>query len=315
MKIAVFGGSRFTGAALINELFQNYPIDTIHILNRGVSKDAIDFGQWPGKIVKHAVDRKIINAFSEKVNKIAADNIDAVIDFSGYTKEQIIPAIKAFSKKIKHYIFISTGSVYGNLKQLPASELHPLDNTEQNCQYGRDKIECENELLKAHKNGDFNVTIFRPTYIYGPNDYTMRFFYFIDKIHKGSPVLIPAERDFIFNAVYVNDLAKQIRLGLFNSSFYGEAFNAAAGESIKFSELLNLTGKALSKEVNIKYVSAGEFEKMSPDAAFPYDTGDLDFDCSKMKATLGKTKFPFTPYENAVRETVQWHFDRRDIIR
>lgn len=315
MKIAILGGSRLIGTALVEHLADAFPGCELHLVNRGVTPAAFDYEKtWPGRVFRHIADRSSPLNFCDSLEKVAQKKIDAVVDISCYTKEELTPAIRAFAKKTARYLFVSTCSVYGALKYLPASEEHPLDSGETNSMYGREKIKCEKELLYSAKMGDFGVTIVRPTYVYGPHDYTGRLFHFIDRIEKGVPVFIPGGgQDPMFNAVYVKDLARQISGVLFAEGARNQIYNAASNDSIYFSEFLGLIGDVIGREVRIVHLAGDEYKKAVPGVVFPYTRCHTAFDAGKMKALLGEENFPFTPYRDAIAETVSWHRSRGDL--
>jgi len=315
MKIAILGGSRLIGSSLVPLLAEKHPGSEIHIINRGVTPAVWDYEKkWPGRVYRHIADRSSPLNFCDALEKIAAKKIDAVIDLSCYSKDELTPAIRAFSKKTAQYIFISTCSVYGVLKYIPATEEHPLDNGESNSMYGREKIKCEKELLYCSKNKDFEVTIIRPTYIYGPHDYTERLFYFIDRIYKEIPIFIPSGgQDPMFNAVYVKDLAAQISGTLLNTAAFGQIYNAASNDSLNFSEFLKIIGKCLGKEVKIVYLNGEEYKKATGGLSFPYTWYHTAFDAGKLKGLFGEENFPFTPYARAISETADWHVSRSEL--
>jgi len=315
MKIAILGGSRLIGASLVPSLMKKFAGAELHLINRGVTPPPIDYDSvWPQKVFRHIADRSSPLEFNASLEKIAGLNFDAVIDCSCYAKDELTPAIRAFSKKITHYVFISTASVYGTLKYAPATELHPLDNSENNSMYGREKIKCEKELLYSAKNGDFAVTIIRPTYIYGPFDYTNRLFYFIDRIYKKIPIFIPSGgQDSLYNSVYVKDLADQIAGLSMNPSAYNQIYNSASRDSVNFSSYLNLLGTALEREVKIVYISAEEYKKASGGLVFPYSWYHAAYDCAKMKELFGEDSFPATDYLSGFVETIKWHKSHGDL--
>lgn len=316
MKFVVLGGSRLIGSAVVPMLLEKFQGSEVHLVNRGVTPLPFEYEEkWPGRVFRHIADRSSPLNFRDSLEAVAARGMDVVLDLSGYTKDEITPAIRAFAKRVKHYIFISTCSVYGNLSFVPATEDHPLDHGETNSMYGREKIKCEKELLYSAKIGDFALTILRPTYIYGPYDHTLRMFYLLDRIKKDVPIFIPSEgNDPLFNMLFVKDLAEQIRLVITNDKFKNGVFNAASNDSINFSEILNTIGDCLGKdEVKIVYVSKDEFKKATGGLLFPYTWHHAAYDCAKMKAVTGDDAFPFTPYAKAISETIRWHESRGEL--
>lgn len=70
----------------------------------------------------------------------------------------------AFDRKIKHFIHVSSGKVYGNPDVLPIKE---DDQLMPNTPYGRDKLKSEKLCQKFLEKG-LPATIVRPTIITGP---------------------------------------------------------------------------------------------------------------------------------------------------
>lgn len=51
---------------------------------------------------------------------------DACVDVSGYTPRQVRPSAEALRGIVNLYLFISTGSVYGDAKQRPVTETNSM---------------------------------------------------------------------------------------------------------------------------------------------------------------------------------------------
>ncbi|MEZ7891970.1 MAG: NAD-dependent epimerase/dehydratase family protein [Candidatus Wallbacteria bacterium] len=316
MEIVILGGSKLIGTALIEELARQHNGIRIHVVNRGITPPFINYSKLKNcKVIKHIADRTSPLDFKETLEKITFKNkIDAVIDTSCYMPDELTPAIRAFSNKIKHYILISTCAVYGKLKYVPANEDHPLDISAENSMYGREKIKCEHEITDANKHKCFNTTILRPSYIYGPNDYTRRLFYFIDRIYNDIPILAPGEQtDFLFNAIYITDLAKQICMALLNEKFYGGVFNLSSSDSINFSDFLKLIGCAMNKEIKLMWIPKNDYKKITGELHFPYYISNAAYDCAKFRALCGEENFPFTPYYEGISQTIKWHREKKEL--
>lgn len=86
---------------------------------------------------------------------------DAVADFISFTPEHAAAAIKQFSGRTGQYVFISSASAYQKPPaRLPILESTPLRNPF--WQYSRDKIACEELLMRAYRDDGFPVTVVRP---------------------------------------------------------------------------------------------------------------------------------------------------------
>ena len=91
---------------------------------------------------------------------------DAVVDWIAFTPDHIERDIRLFRHRTRQFIFISSASAY----QKPAThylitESTPLANPY--WQYSRDKIACEERLMRAYREEGFPITIVRPSHTYG----------------------------------------------------------------------------------------------------------------------------------------------------
>lgn len=90
---------------------------------------------------------------------------DAVGEFIGFTVEHIQRDVRLFQGRTKQYLFISSASAY----QKPLSDPVITESTSlanPYWQYYRDKIECEEYLMKQYRENGFPVTIVRPSHTY-----------------------------------------------------------------------------------------------------------------------------------------------------
>ena len=91
-------------------------------------------------------------------------SFDVVVNFVVFTPEQIERDIELFQARALQYVFISSASVYHTPpRRLPVTESTPLVNPF--WQYSRDKIACEERLLRAYREQDFPFTIVRPSHL------------------------------------------------------------------------------------------------------------------------------------------------------
>jgi nucleoside-diphosphate-sugar epimerase len=95
-----------------------------------------------------------------------------------------------FSGRTRQYIFISSASAYQTPPvQLPVTESTPLHNPY--WAYSRNKIACEERLLRAYRQDGFPMTIVRPSHTYDktllPMDggYTV-----VNRMRQGKKVIV-----------------------------------------------------------------------------------------------------------------------------
>ena len=99
---------------------------------------------------------------------LAGQQFDVVVDFLAYTPEHVQADLDLFAGHIGQYMFISSASAYQTPPvTLPMRESTPLDNPV--WQYSRNKIACEELLLRAYRESQLPFTIVRPSHTYDPN--------------------------------------------------------------------------------------------------------------------------------------------------
>ena len=92
---------------------------------------------------------------------------DAVVDWVAFTPEHVQADIDTFRGRAGQYVFISSASAYQTPPaRLPIVESTPLRNPF--WAYSRDKIACEDLLVRAYREEGFPATIVRPSHTYDP---------------------------------------------------------------------------------------------------------------------------------------------------
>jgi 2'-hydroxyisoflavone reductase len=193
LKILILGGTGFTG-----------PHQVRYALARGHSITLFNRGKrpqdWPGEVEELVGDRN-----TGDVKALADREWDVCIDNPTSVPFWVRDAGKVLAGKVRHYIFISTISVYADNSQPGADETAKLaeytgadimketrDSLMANMElYGPMKAASEAEAIKQF--GADNVTIIRPGLIVGPGDETDRFSYWPVRIERGGEVLAPSK--------------------------------------------------------------------------------------------------------------------------
>lgn len=245
MKILVIGGTRFIGRHVVPRLLQAG--HEVTLFNRGYHPNP--FSRQVSVIVG---DRKVSGQLVEKTKTMS---FDAVIDMVAYTKEDMIEAIQAFSGKTKHFIFISTRSVYKQPVCVPIRENDPLEDNPV-MSYGFKKVEAESVLMQAYQSSGFPGTILRMPAIYGEFDYQVREWYFIKRLLDNQPhMLLPAYGLGVNHREYAGNIAEQVAFLLSKSESIGEIFNSGHMHFQSYRELVKMAAALMHKEIilyNIK---------------------------------------------------------------
>lgn len=202
MKILILGGTKFIGRHIADALLSGG--HSVSVLTRGRTPDDL-----PARVERLRGDRDDGPA---GLQALAGRRWDACVDVSGYTPRQVRPSAEALSGAVGRYVFISTGSVYGDAKLRPVRETNPrmppaaedvtvIDGDT----YGPLKVACEN-LVEAIYGG--RSTIIRPQIVAGPHDPSGRFTYWAQRSTLGGAMLAPGDGSDHVQVIDARDLAR-----------------------------------------------------------------------------------------------------------
>lgn len=304
MKVLVIGGSKFIGLNLILKLSE-YKHD-ITVINKDNRSNIFP------DTVKHIKGNRKNHEEVKRVFKYEA--FDVIFDICGFEPQDIDIFIDIFKDRIKQYIFCSTTSVYDfkKIRCFPIKENFPLKN-ESNSQdfeirYGSNKVLCEEKLLL---NGYFPVTIFRPSYVFGPYAYDYRVEYLLDRVIDGRTILIPQIGHNIVHFIHVYDLVDMFLSAMGNKDAYNQAYNAAGMETTTILNFIELCEDIIGRIVNIKsynpnsltdILTEEEINKITLTKVYPFS---LYFDFLKAKNELNwNPKFNLS---DGIRNTYEWY--------
>jgi len=239
---------------------------------------------------------------------------DAVVDFIAFKPNEIAQRQALFGERTEQYVFISSASVY----QKPATdylitESTPLVNPY--WEYARDKIACEEALLRAHRESAFPITIVRPSYTY---DRTLvplavnawgKTFTAVDRMRRGLPVIVPGDGLTLWTMTHSTDFARGLVGLLGQRAALGHAFHITSDEVLSWNQIYqavaDAAGVAAPKLVHLasEFIAAGV-----PEAAGSL-LGDKAncavFDNSNIKCFVAGYSASTRFYEG-MRESVAW---------
>lgn len=192
-NVLVLGGTRFFGKNLV-ELLLKEQIE-VTLLTRGQTED--EFGDQVKRLV---VDREDAVALEKAIGD---QQYDVVYDNICFTPQQAREAVAIFKHKAKRYILTSSLSVYdfgkGVLHEQDVDTHHyTIDkDPEAKLSYGEGKRQAEAVFFQQ---ADFPVAAVRFPIVLGPNDYTKRLHFHIERVLSGKVIgisNIEAQMNFI----------------------------------------------------------------------------------------------------------------------
>ena len=147
----------------------------------------------------------------------------------------------------KNFIFISSLSIFGPIREKDYSSICETDTPVPNTAYGVSKLKTE-EYLKRLKN--FPYVIFRPTGVYGPRE--KDYFLMVKSISNHVDFAAGFKRQDI-TFVYVNDLVQAVYLAIKKDVKYRSYF-VSDGEVYNSSTFSDLIRKELGNPWMIRFV-------------------------------------------------------------
>lgn len=230
-KILIIGGTYFAGRVFAMIASQNGY--SLSFINRG--RYSMDF---LGNVREYRCDRHDTDGLSA----LPFGEYDAVVDFCAYEPGDCASLIKALNMKASQYILLSTADVYSREIQGPKDESAPLQDHMGSCMaadYMWKKRNLETEAEQSCKELGIGLTVIRPAFIYGPFNYAPRESWFIEKIIKGQPILVPTDSDSEWNCVFVTDIARAICACIEKLDISaGQAYNLSGPEVITYKTFI-----------------------------------------------------------------------------
>ena len=244
MKILITGASGFIGSFIVEEALKK-GFDTWAAVRKSSSKEYLK-------------DERInfielnLSSKAQLIEQLRGHDFDYVVHAAGVTKclnkqdfhrintegtKNIIDAILELQMPLKRFVFVSSLSVFGAIKeQQPHDEIRETDIPQPNTEYGRSKLAAEKYLESLGSRVPY--IILRPTGVYGPRE--KDYFMMAKSIKQHSDFAVGYKRQDI-TFVYVSDVVQAIFLAL-DKGENGRKYFLSDGEvyqSTTFSDLIH----------------------------------------------------------------------------
>ena len=234
-NICILGGGGFVGHHLASVLVERGFHVRIPTRRREAVKDMLVLPE--AEIVEadiHANDRLAV----------LFEGMDVVVNLVGILHEDRHATFKDAHAELPRHILTACRST-GVRRLLHMSALG-ADNASRSV-YQRSKAAGETRVLAA-QGMDLDVTVFRPSVIYGPGDSFLTLF---AELLKMAPVVPLAGAAARFQPVFVGDVARAFADALDNPASFGQRIDLCGPKVYSLRELIELTAQTLGLERRI----------------------------------------------------------------
>ncbi len=184
---------------------------------------------------------------------------DAVGEFIGFVPAQIERDVRLFQGRTRQYLYISSASAYQKpLSDSVITESTPLANPY--WQYSRDKIACEEYLMRQYRENGFPVTIVRPSHTYDERSVPLGVhgnggsWQVIKRMKEGKPVIIHGDGTSLWTLTHNSDFAKGYCGLVGNIHAIGQAYHITSDEHLTWNQIYQIIADALGIRLNAVHI-------------------------------------------------------------
>lgn len=276
----------------------------VHLLNRGTRRTEVPEGvHW---IPADISDEAAVSAILE------GRHFDCVCEFIGFTPDQVERDIRLFEGRTKQYLYISSASAYHKPMMDPwITEGTALCNPY--WEYSRNKIACEEVLMKACRERQFPVTIIRPSHTYDNRKVPLGVhgskgsYQVIKRMLEGKPVIIHGDGTSLWTITHNTDFAKGYVGLMGNPHAISEAFQITGDETLTWNQIYETIARVLGVELKACHVASdflaatGKYDMLGN--LIGDKANSVLFDNSKLKRAVPDF-VPTVRFEEGIRDTI-----------
>lgn len=303
MKVLFIGGTGIISTACTH-LAVERGID-VTLLNRGHHSAGP-----PAGVTTLTVDIEDAAAVSRA---LVGASFDAVVDWIAFEPAHVERDIELFRGRTRHYVFISSASAY----QKPPghyliTESTPLAN--RYWEYSRQKIACEDRLMRAYREEGFPVTMVRPSLTYGDTQIALainswaKSYTVVDRMRRGKKVIVPGDGSSLWVITHNTDFAKGLVGLLWREQTIGHAFHITSDEVMCWDQWYRLTAEAAGAEPHLEHIASDFIAASLPEMGGGL-LGDkavsVVFDNTKIKRFV-PDYCATVPFTQGIRRTLAW---------
>ena len=298
MKALFIGGTGTISTAVVKRLVEELDWE-VWLINRG-NRKVLESDRLHSIIAD-------INNEEDVAKKLDGLTFDTVCEFIGFTVEQVERDYRLFKGRTRQYIYTSSASAYHK----PSADYRITEGTtlaNPYWQYSRDKIACEEFLMKKYREEGFPVTIVRPSHTYDERNIPLGvhgkngFWQVIKRMQEEKPVIIQGDGTSLWHLTFNTDFAIGYTGLMGNRHAIGESFHITGDETLSWNQIYATIADAVGVTLHPYHVSSDFLAAVGDKYGYDF-TGSLIgdksvsvvFDNSKLKqiAPDMKTNVPF----------------------
>lgn len=311
MKALFIGGTGTISAAITRQLLAQG--HELYLLNRGNRNGFLPEG---ANVIQADINDE------KRVAELIGDlSFDVVADFIAFEPAQLERDYRLFNGKTKQFIFISSASAYQTpLSDYRITEGTPLSNPY--WQYSRNKIACEDYLLRQYREHGFPVTIVRPSHTYDERSIPLGVhgskgsWQVARRMLENKPVIIHGDGTSLWTMTHNSDFAKGF-IGLMgNIHAIGESVHITSDETVTWNQIYETIADALGVKLNAVHVASEFLAACSKEDLRGGLLGDkansVVFDNAKLKR-LVPDFVATTRLDQGIKQTVAFILDHPEL--
>ena len=236
----MIGGTGTISSAITRQLAASG--HDLWLLNRGTRKSEV-----PESVKQVIAD---IDDTEAVLRQIGDEQFDAVCEFIGFLPSQVERDIRLFRECTKQYVYISSASAYNK----PAATHVITEGTSlanPHWEYSRNKIACEELLMREYREKGFPVTIIRPSHTYCERGVPVSVhglkgsWQVLKRMMAGKPVIVHGDGSSLWTLTWNEDFARGFIGLLGNPKAIGEAFQIMSDEQLTWNQIYTCVANAL----------------------------------------------------------------------
>lgn len=237
-RICVLGGTGFVGRQIVHLLAEARYIVRVPTRNRERAKNLI---------VLPTVDVIQANIHDEReLDKLIA-GVDVVINLVGVRYERNLSRCARREGERSNFndvhVELTNKIINACIRHRVPRLLHMgslASKIDSKSAYARSKAEAENLVAKLFQDKNIQVTIFRPSVIFGPRDHFLTLF---AKLLKCFPIIPLANYNARFQPIYVEDVAQAFVKSLNNVDTFNQRYDLGGPKVYTLRQIVEFIGK------------------------------------------------------------------------